>query len=91
MPRYFFHFRSGSILHRDATGIVLDNSAQALDCALELATTRITDPDLLCDWGKSAYEIEAENGSEVLILSMSSVLARMSAAAEAGPSHRWLG
>jgi hypothetical protein len=45
----------------------------------------------LCDWGKSAYEIEAENGSEVLILSMSSVLARMSAAAEAGPSHRWLG
>ena len=51
---------------------------------------RITDPDRLCDWGKSAFEIEAEDGGEVLILSMASVLAR-SDAPTPGSGHRWTG
>jgi hypothetical protein len=90
MPRYFFHFRSGPVLHRDEKGILLDSSDQALDRVLELATSRVTNPKMLCDWGKSAFEIEAEDGSELLILSMSSVLARMGTG-EPTPSHRWLG
>ncbi len=77
MTRYFFHFRSGAKMERDFEGIALSSPEQALDCALELATARITDPALLCDWGNSAYEIEAEDGSETLILSMASVLARV--------------
>jgi hypothetical protein len=90
MPRYFFHFRAGAVLHKDADGIILNSAEQALDCALELAIARITDPGLLCDWGKSAYEIEAEDGNEVFILSMASVLARVGAG-DVAPSHRWLG
>jgi hypothetical protein len=78
MTRYFFHFRSGSKVHRDLEGIVLSSPEKALDCALELATTRITDPDLLCDWGNSAYEIEAEDGGGTFILSMASVLSQVS-------------
>ena len=50
---------------------------------------RITDPDRLCDWGKSAFEIEAEDGGEVLILSMASVLAERGA--QSGTGHRWNG
>jgi hypothetical protein len=78
MTRYFFHFRAGTIFHRDLEGIALSSPERALDCALELATARITDPDLLCDWGNSAYEIEAEDGRETFILSMASVLNRVS-------------
>jgi hypothetical protein len=89
MPRYFFHFRSGADFQRDSVGIVLDNASQALDCALELATVRITNPDLLCDWGNSAFEIEAETGGEVLILSMASVLANPDRGQRSG--HRWMG
>jgi hypothetical protein len=75
MRRYFFHFRSKT-LERDEVGVVLDSPEQALDHALQLAMARITDPSRLCDWGNSAFEIEAEGGGEVFILSMASVLAR---------------
>ena len=88
MTRYFFHFRSGALLYQDREGIALSSPEQALDCALELATGRITDPKMLCDWGNSAYEIEAENGSDVMILSMASVLARVT---PAPPKRRRVG
>lgn len=90
MRRYFFHFRSKDALERDDIGCLLESSDRALDHALELATARITDPDRLCDWGNSAFEIEAEDGGEVLILSMASVLARPDAPAPAS-GHRWIG
>jgi hypothetical protein len=89
MRRYFFHFRSKDSFERDEIGCVLESSARALDHALELAMARITDPDRLCDWGKSAFEIEAEDGGEVLILSMASVLAERGA--QSGTGHRWNG
>jgi hypothetical protein len=89
MRRYFFHFRSKT-LERDEVGVVLDSPEQALDHALQLAMARITDPSRLCDWGNSAFEIEAEDGGEVLILSMASVLARPDAPTP-GSGHRWIG
>ena len=90
MRRYFFHFRSKDLLERDEVGRLLESSDRALDHALELAMARITDPARLCDWGNSAFEIEAEDGGEVLILSMASVLADRSAA-QSGSGHRWNG
>jgi hypothetical protein len=90
MRRYFFHFRSKDYFERDEVGRVLDSPDRALDHALELAMARITDPDRLCDWGNSAFEIEAEDGGEVLILSISSVLSR-SDAPKPGSGHRWIG
>jgi hypothetical protein len=89
MRRYFFHFRCNT-LERDEVGVVLDSPEQALDHALQLAMARITDPSRLCDWGNSAFEIEAEDGGEVLILSMASVLAERGAA-QSSSGHRWNG
>jgi hypothetical protein len=90
MRRYFFHFRSKDALERDEVGLVLESADRALDHALELATARITDPHRLCDWGHSAFEIEAEDGGEVLILSMASVLAQRGGP-KSGSDHRWNG
>jgi hypothetical protein len=75
MPRYFFHYRDGSSVQEDATGVELPDLDAARKHALESAcaiwTRQPPDPE----HNNQSFEIHDETGQVVLIVDFSEAFA----------------